>query len=470
MSRINHNISSLRAINELVANQADLGVRLERLSSGLRINRGKDDPAGLIASENLRAEISGINGALQNAVRANNVISTAEGALNEVSALLLEIRGLITTAANTGAMGDEELAANQLQVDSILESIDRIANTTQFNGKKLLDGSLEYSLSGVDSANMPDVRIYSARVPDGGALPVVVEVTDSAETAVLRFSGTQVSGNTAIRLASKYGSEVFSFTSNTANSSIADAVNSFKSQLGISAVATASSLYFYSTDYGEDAFVSVKSIGTWDFTIGGATDKTDYGKDVTAKINGQSANADGLQVSLRNSSLDLELVLSSTFGTTLGGDTFYVTGGGATFQLGPTVNLQGQESLGLLSVGTSSLGNSDIGYLSSIGGDGANSLVGGNGIAAGRIVDQAIKQTAVIRGRLGAFQKNTIETTVNSLQVALENVTASESAIRDTDFADETAKMTRAQILVQATTSVLRIANSSPQNVLALLS
>jgi len=142
MSRINHNISSLQAIHRLIANQNDMSIRLERLSSGLRINRGKDDPAGLIASENLRAEMRGINAAIDNSVRANNVISTAEGALNEVSSLLLEIRGLVTTSANTGGLADKELQANQLQIDSILETVDRISNTTQFNGKKLLDGSL----------------------------------------------------------------------------------------------------------------------------------------------------------------------------------------------------------------------------------------------------------------------------------------------------------------------------------------
>ena len=134
MSRINHNISSLQAINKLIANQNALSTSLERLSSGLRINRGKDDPAGLIASENLRAEIKGITSAIENSERANNVISTAEGALNEVSALLLEIRGLVTSSANTGALADEELEANQLQVDSILESIDRISKSRSAGG------------------------------------------------------------------------------------------------------------------------------------------------------------------------------------------------------------------------------------------------------------------------------------------------------------------------------------------------
>ena len=118
---------------------------------------------------------------------------------------------------------------------------------------------------------------------------------------------------------------------------------------------------------------------------------------------------------------------------------------------------------------TSGLGSGVVGYLSSLGSGGANSLVSGNTIQSQKIITAAIRQVADLRGRLGALQKDVLETNVNSLNVALENVTASESAIRDADFASETASLTRAQILVQANTSVLSQANSSPQQVLSLL-
>lgn len=480
MSRINHNISSLQAIHRLIANQSDMSIRLERLSSGLRINRGKDDPAGLIASENLRSEIRGINGAIENSTRANNVISTAEGALNEVSALLLEIRSLVTTAANTGAMADEELSANQLQIDSILESIDRISNTTQFNGKKLLDGSLEYNLSSVTTTNLAEVRLYGANAPETGSLPIVVEVTNSAEFGQLKFSGagTSASNTVSIRVAGLVGSEVFSFAASTAVSAMAATINSFTGVLGVSATTSGTgALYFNSTDYGTDAFVTVTSIGTddlqtYDPTVGAgsaSTSSTDTGGDAGVMVNGQAATVDGLSVSLKNNSLDLEVLLTSSFGTQLGSTTFGVTGGGATFQLSPTVSIQGQASMGIYSVSTGTLGNNNLGYLSSIRSGGTNSLVGEQAIQAQRIVDRSIAQVSVTRGRLGAFQKNVLDTNINSLQVALENVTASESTIRDTDFAAETAMLTRAQILVQATTSILRTANTTPQNALALL-
>ncbi len=103
MSRINTNISSIQAMHQLTANQSDLSLRLQRLSTGLRINSGADDPAGLIASESLRSEIAGIGQAIDNSTRANNVIATAEGSLNEVSSLLVQMRGLITQSATQAA-------------------------------------------------------------------------------------------------------------------------------------------------------------------------------------------------------------------------------------------------------------------------------------------------------------------------------------------------------------------------------
>src|SRR5205814_9617500 len=147
--RINTIISSLEAIHTLTKNQANLSTELQRLSTGLRINTGKDAPAGLIASETLRSEINGIHQAIDNSQRAGNVINTAEGALSEVSSLLLEVQSLTNQAANTGALSPDEIKANQLQVDAILNSINRISNTTQFNGVKLLNGSLDYTTSGV---------------------------------------------------------------------------------------------------------------------------------------------------------------------------------------------------------------------------------------------------------------------------------------------------------------------------------
>src|ERR1700744_4874291 len=168
MSRINTNISSLEAITTLNKNQAALSTSLQRLSTGLKINSGKDAPAGLIASESLKSEIAGINQAIDNSTRAGNVLNTAEGALSEVSSLLLEVQTLTNQAANTGALSPAEIQANQLQVDSILNSINRISNTTEFNGVKLLNGSLDYTTSSVATSALDDVHINAAQIPENG--------------------------------------------------------------------------------------------------------------------------------------------------------------------------------------------------------------------------------------------------------------------------------------------------------------
>jgi flagellin len=466
MASINTNIPSLQAMNRFGKNNAELNTHLERLSSGLRINRGKDDPAGLIGSETLRSEMEGIRQGIDNSSRANNVINTAEGALGEVSSLLLELQSLTNEAANTGALSTTEIEANQLQVDSILNSINRISNTTQFNGMKLLNGSLDYITSGVASTAIDTLQINAAKLPDNGYQTIAVQVTGSAQLANVQFTGADV-GTSAVTLeiSGNEGTEQLSFAASTANSAVAFAINQLKDSTGVSATGSAAGIAFQSTSYGSSQFVSIKTL-TGTFTNG-----KDFGQDATVSINGSQASVDGLDASVRSGDLDIQLRLDASFGTTVNtaGSAFTITGGGAKFQIGSRVNRTGQIQIGIGSVSTTKLGDEIVGHLSSIGSGGANALVGGNTVQAQKIITQAVKQVATLRGRLGALQKNVLETNINSLNVALENVTASESAIRDADFAAETAGLTRSQILVQANTSVLAQANSSPQNVLALL-
>jgi flagellin len=466
MSRINTNIASLQARHTLNRNQSDLTTRFQRLSTGLKINTGKDAPAALIASETLRSEISGIHQAIDNSTRAGNVINTAEGALSEVSALLLEIQALTNEAANTGALSTEEIKANQLQVDAILNSVNRISNTTQFNGVKLLNGQLDYTTSGVLSTAIDFLQINSVKIPDNGTVSVVVQVVGSAQLAEVDFSASGVAAApVTIQVAGNNGVEQLSFAASTHNSAIAVAINALKGATGVSATLSGAALRITSTAYGSSQYVSIKTLS------GTFLNNKDFGQDAQVNVNGTKAEVDGLTASVRSDNLDLKLDLDSTFGTTIDplGTTFVVTGGGAKFQLGSQVNRQGQVNIGIGSVASTNLGNSVTGFLSTLGSGGANSLVSGNTVSAQRILTAAIRQVADLRGRLGAFQKDILETNINSLSVAMENVTASESAIRDADFAEETASLTRSQILVQANTSVLSQANSSPQAVLSLL-
>ncbi|MFQ5422983.1 MAG: flagellin [Phycisphaerae bacterium] len=481
MSRINQNVTALQAISQLSRNQSDLTTRLERLSTGLRINRGADDPAGLIASESLRSELRGLSGAIANSQRAINVISTADAALSETSSLLLEVRGLINRSANEGALSNTEIQANQLQIDSLLESINRIANTTQFNGKKLLNGQLGYTISGQNTTNITRLQLFGARIPEGGSVTVTAQVTQSAQTARLNIglggaNGISTSGNLSqsnnvtLEVRGAKGTEIFAFTGSTTTASIATTVNAFKELTGVSATASTTGLSFNSTQFGSDQFVSIKAIsGTFTVTPGDQGDTQDGGRDAGVLINGQTATVNGLVASIRSNGLDLVADLAQTFGTTIGSTSFGVTGGGAQFQIGPEVNADGLISIGVPSINTSNLGNSTDGFLNSIGTGGASSLVGGNFTTAESIIGSAIEQVAVLSGRLGGFQANQLEPNISSRQAAFENVTAAESAIRDTDFAAEVSRLTRAQVLVQSNTQILGLANQLPQNVLSLL-
>ncbi len=196
MTRVNTNVSSLTAQNRLQRTQSDLQTSLTRLSTGLRINSGKDDPAGLIASESLRSDITSINKALTNTQRANQIIGTADSALGQVSSLLNDIRGLVTEAANNGALSDNEIAANQLQVDSSLEAINRISQTTTFQGRRILDGSLDFqTTAGTNFSKITDYSIDQANL--GAAGSVSVNTTISAAATKSQVDITNVPAATA---------------------------------------------------------------------------------------------------------------------------------------------------------------------------------------------------------------------------------------------------------------------------------
>ena len=200
MTRINTNVSSLVARNTLGRSNAALEQSLTRLSTGLRINTGKDDPAGLIASENLRSDITSIKKAISNTDRANQVIGTADSALGQVSSLLNDIRGLVVESANSGVLSEEQIAANQLQVDSSLEAIDRIAQTTTFQGRRLLDGSLSFITTG-NTPTVAALDIQQANLGATGQVDIDVQISVAATQAQITnnaFSGTPTAGMTSV--------------------------------------------------------------------------------------------------------------------------------------------------------------------------------------------------------------------------------------------------------------------------------
>lgn len=511
MARINTNISSLIAQHNLAKVQGNLDLRLERLSTGLRLNRGADDPAGLIVSERLRAEIAGLDQGIKNAERASSVIATAEASLSEVSDLLNSIKALVVEAANSGAISIEEKRANQLQIDSAVESITRISNTTSFAGLKLLDGSLDYLTSGLEQSEIALARINAVRFGTRSSVAVDVEVIESAQVASLYLSTAafptagQIPSAITLEIAGPTGVQVLDFASGLTIDQVIQAVNAVADNTGVRAERVTagpggltSGLRFKSVAFGSDAFVSVSRLGNagqfaqiyqianngpvpidWATSTLNLTSR-DSGKDVVAIVNGAVASGRGVGLSIRDTSLDVEMTLTEAFATTISGSPsqFTITGGGALYQLGPQVISAQQTNIGIRSLADSRIGGTlvplsdgslELQFLNSLKSGGINDLLKGNFIAASSILETAIDEVSVLRGKLGAFERNTLQTNVRSLQSAVENVTAAASQIRDADFAAETSALTRAQVLTSAGTTVLATANSSIQNVLQLL-
>ena len=506
MSRINTNVSSLIAQRILGQQNLSLNKSLERLSTGLAINRGADNPAGLIASERLRSEKTALSAAIGNAERADQVLNIAEGGLQEINLLLLDLQNLVGQSANEAGLSREEKEANQLQIDAILQTIDRLSETSTFGGVKLLNGTFDFTVSGQDT-DIENFTINAAKLEHGDTRNVNVVVTASAQHAGLYLSAaaqqldlTATTSAFTIEIAGAKGSREFTFASGTALSAISDSINTFKSVTGVSAVTiqsgTSDGVLLKSDVFGSNAFVSVDvindggqagaihSLVAADENAVDAAAATAYtavtnpirdeGQDVVAIINGINSTANGKTATVNTDFLNLTVDLSDTGATTLAAiSAFAITGGGARFNLGPAVNITNQMSIGIRNIAARHLGSTTIEgsvfQLDDLAAGKDLNVVDGNLQAAQGVIDTAVSQVSSLRGRIGAFQSNVIESTIRSLGVTFENTAAAESAIRDTDFAGETANLTRSQILVNAASTVLSIANTQPQNVLALL-
>ncbi|MCA9039276.1 MAG: hypothetical protein KDA65_02900 [Planctomycetaceae bacterium] len=243
MTRINTNVASLRGLRSLNKANDLLGTSLTRLSTGLQINSGRDNPAGLIAGETLRAQITTIEQSIKNSNRANNVLATADSAIGEISGLLNQIRGLVQEGLNDGALSDEEISANQLQIDAALSAINRISANTTFAGAKLIDGSKGFTTqqTTADAAELTDFQINEAVFGSSSTIEVVAEVNTVAEKAELHFAGG-LSSQTTFEVSGSRGSQVLFFDSASTTSNIADAVNAATGVTGVSATATTGTL------------------------------------------------------------------------------------------------------------------------------------------------------------------------------------------------------------------------------------
>jgi len=449
----------------LSASDTAVAKSIERLSSGFRINNAGDDPAGLVISEKLRAQISGLGQAIKNAGDAVNMVKTAEGALGEVNRLLRSMRDLAVHAANTGANDTASLAADQAQITSALESINKISSETQFGGKMLLDGS-----AGV-VATVKGSAVVSA---DLSKAPLTASLTDVAIS--LTGGSTQVAAKAQITgsvdLTADLTGETITINGVTVNGGADEAttlqnINNVTNQTGVVATADGDDyLVLTQQSYGSANRVDV----TGGLAIYGAAADAGVGADAKATVKAGVANVtdalwDQGSGTVIKDSYGNAIQLTDTAAEIAANNAAQIdlAVGSMTFQVGAYAGQTRSLSIG--SAHTSQLGLANGTSVANI------SLidVSSNAEDAMTVLDKAIADVSSLRASLGATQKNTLESSITSLSIASENIAASESSIRDTDMAAEMVEFTKYQILQQAGTAMLAQANQAPQALLSLL-
>jgi flagellin len=466
---ITNNVSSLNAQNNLGKASAALSQSVERLSSGLKVNRGADGPAALVISEKQRAQISGLKQAIDNADKAVSLVQTAEGALNEINSLLVKVRSLALDSANAGVNDADAQAANQAEITNALDTINRIASNTQFGQKKLLDGS-----SGIQGiSNDTDVTVLKAS-SNTTAGNYAVAVTTAGQRATTT-AGTAQAANLAADEVLTVNGTTITLSAGSSQAQVVSRINEFTTQTGVTADINAGATRLTTDQYGSAASLSVISNTAAAGTSSGigTTLVTDTGVDVVGTIGGTSFNGVGNVLTATSGAangLSVQFATSATPTTTVTGAQGSVTvaDNSLVFQIGANQNQTASVAIGnVAAVG--------LGLGLGVTGNQFNSLSDINVTSADKaqdaiaVIDAAIDDITNLRGGLGAFQQNTLNSTINNLQTTLENTVNAESVIRDTDFAEEIANFTKNQVLVQAGTSVLKNANQQPQLVLSLL-
>jgi len=482
-----NNSNTLALLNILNQNTLSQSSTMRQLTTGKRINTGKDDPAGLVALASLNAEITAVETSLTNNQRTDSILTVADGAVSEITSLLSEIERLVVASTSDANLTDGEIAANQSQIDDALTAIDRIVNTTNFNGKRLLDGTLAVGTTGASNQFVDNIRVY-ARGQGTTATSVSINRVASAQLASATFAflgGTgATSGTTSVAITGALGTATLTLASGSNQASIVSTINAAAAQTGVVATANATNIQLNSSGYGRDAYVSVQVLsgGVVNADYGTATSDGDttndvqstskqIGADANITVNGQTAGTDGLDVVYNANGVSLSFTLAEDFGsgaTAADSTSFSVNAtGGATFQLG--TNSSTRQTIGIDSLATYNLGGgngtSKITELRS-GGTAALRTDPGSALSS---VREALSDIAGIRGRLGGFQKFQVGSAIRSLQAAQTGLSEAAGVIEDTDFALATAALNRQQVLIQSTIALLGVAGQQSAQILSLL-
>ncbi|MBR7792377.1 flagellin [Undibacterium sp. FT147W] len=492
-SYINTNIASMNAQRSLTTSQGSLQTSMQRLSSGLRINSAKDDSAGLAISQRMTSQLNGQNQAARNANDGISLAQTAEGDLQQIGSNLQRIRDLAVQAANGSNSASDRASLNN-EASQLISEINRVASSSNFNGVNLLDGSFanqtfqvgangssndQISISAIASAKSSSLGVgstssYKSTVAGAGAV-----TTTALASGDLSINGYQVGAS---------ASDGVSF-SNATGSGIAKAaaINAISGQTGVTATVG-------STTVAGTASTSATAIASGDITINGVN--------LGALSASTSGAQRGAQVAAAVNAISSQTGVSATFDTSTGavalaaadGRNITVTAStnaaAAAANTGITVSATGATDIATSTLSLSSTSSAGITLANGTGtGLTAANLTGGFTSAAVTVgagvsslnlstaagaqsalatIDSAIASVNSSRASLGAIQ-NRFTSAVNSLQTSQENLASARSRIQDSDFASETANMTRSQVLQQAGTAILAQANSLPNGVLALL-
>ena len=471
---INTNISSLNAQRNLSASQSSLATSLQRLSTGLRINSAKDDAAGLAIAERMTSQLRGSDQAARNANDAISLAQTAESDLGQISTNLQRIRELSVQASNaTNSASDRASLNNEAQ--QLVQEIDRIANNSQFNGVKLLDGSFNAQTFQIGANNTANDRVSIAAIADariasigGSGTSTKTTVAGTATTTALAagdltLNGYQIGASAQGAAAGQTAASAYS---------IAAAINAKSSQSGVTATANATSVVgavpAASAAIAANAF-SINGINVGAVAAGG--DAIGQGANVAAAINlisgktGVTATADntgkvtltaadGRDVTIAGTVTNTGLTAAANHGT---------VSLSSNSSSGITVSGGAVASAGLTAGTTAPTTTLTVNSISTI--DLSTAKGAQNALDA---LDGALATINSARASLGAYQ-NRFSAAYSNLQSTSENLSASRSRIQDADFASETAAMTRGQILQQAGTAMLAQANQLPNGVMSLL-
>ena len=467
---INANMPALNAQRNLGKTESMLSTSMERLSTGLRINAAKDDVAGMAISDRMSTQVRGMNQAVRNANDAISLSQTAEGALQESSNILQRMRELSVQAANdTNTDGDR--AKIQKEITSLTSELDRIATTTEFNGKKLFDGNFGVATYqvGANANETLNASITNFRTQQYGNYQITGTAT-AATAATRTVAAKDIVVNGSIK------SGTYTTVGADTAKTIAEGINKLGTGVTASARTEIDTSYSSVGSYSVSITSDNTTAKTVSFNLSGTTGADNLAAvakafndasgetGVTAKV-----STDGSKVTLTNATgNDIKLAnasgVTNSGSVTVGGDT--LAGSGDTSVINGLVTLDSDKGFNATDAGTGYSVAATSSTLQAVSTLSVSSQT--NATKALKIIDSALSAVSDQRANFGALQNRMISV-INNLQNVSENLSSAQSRIQDADFAQETGKLSRGQVLQQAGLAMLAQANQAPQQVLSLL-